>query len=681
MSDNKKLIGAAAGLGLAIAGWAGASIYGANTAEKEIRTLAARPSSETGIRISKLQHNGGLFSSTGSFQMEIVNQCGGAGDGNAPMLEFQYTLSHLILPSSPTRVEWSAKPSGELATDLTAIFGPNLTLQGKGDVSYGGNFSSAMSLPELAIDNDGNRLTITPSKGRLMIGKTALAIDWNIDKLVARGGGQALELAQMALNVDLGNRYLGTGSTSFSIEKIATGYGTAEGFRHATQVNENGDRLDGKISESLRSASFAGTNAKDLNLEFAIKDLDKKSIETLSRLFGDTCGLQNITEEEGKRFRTALRTLIAQGFSVGIPKLVGTVGAGSIEGKLMIEARKGESSGQISLAKLLRSSGELIVKGEAIPAEQKKMVIAMGAAEEIPGAMKASFEYADGMLRANGRVFDAGQVQSSLRNADLAINTFLEAPLVAKAAAPVPPPVAEEAAPPIAAVAAEAPVALAPEPAPAAPAAPALVAPPVAAAPVVAPSVECTNPRQCLPIALKAAAREDVDAVRAIATRIESFGKPDLGNRPVSRKLNSEGLEALKADQPAVAADFFRRGLAENPRDVELAGNLGFALVKAGKAQEAVDILTNALQLDPRRSSTWTPLAEALALAGRKDESQAALWIAFQWSGNRDKSLAFYADRAEKEQANRPALAEMYKTVLSWVSEGRRPRLGSLASL
>ena len=199
------------------------------------------------------------------------------------------------------------------------------------------------------------------------------------------------------------------------------------------------------------------------------------------------------------------------------------------------------------------------------------------------------------------------------------------------------------------------------------------------AAPAVPAAAECANVKTCLGQTLKAAAREDVDSVRSLATRIEGFGKPDLGNRTVSRKLNNEGLEALKADNPAAAADLFRKGLAENPRDVEIAGNLGFALVKAGKAAEAVEVLTNALQLDPRRSSTWTPLAEALALAGRKEESQAALWVAFQWSGNRDKSLAFYADRSEKEAATRPALAELYSTVRAWVSEGRKPKFTTLA--
>ena len=178
--------------------------------------------------------------------------------------------------------------------------------------------------------------------------------------------------------------------------------------------------------------------------------------------------------------------------------------------------------------------------------------------------------------------------------------------------------------------------------------------------------------------ALGAAAREDAGSVFAVAARIDELGKPALGNRAIARKLNTEGLEALKADDPARAAELFRKGLAENPRDVEIAGNLGFALVKAGKAEEAVGVLTAALALDPRRSSTWTPLAEALALAGRKDESQAALWVAYQWSGNREKSLAFYSDRAEKERASRPAISELYASVLGWVTDGRRPRLASL---
>jgi hypothetical protein len=72
--------------------------------------------------------------------------------------------------------------------------------------------------------------------------------------------------------VDLKNRYLGTGSSSLSIERIATSHGSAEGFRHATLVTEDGERLNAQVTESLRAASFGGETVKDLTLEMAIRD-------------------------------------------------------------------------------------------------------------------------------------------------------------------------------------------------------------------------------------------------------------------------------------------------------------------------------------------------------------------------------------------------------------------------
>ena len=39
--------------------------------------------------------------------------------------------------------------------------------------------------------------------------------------------------------------------------------------------------------------------------------------------------------------------------------------------------------------------------------------------------VKAAFEYADGLFRVNGRVFDASAVQVALATADRRLNTFL----------------------------------------------------------------------------------------------------------------------------------------------------------------------------------------------------------------------------------------------------------------
>lgn len=686
-SANKAVTGTGVALGAAVAAWLGASIYGANVAEKEIKAFANLPSSETGVRVHALKHEAGMLSSSGSFGVEFVSQCGEDLPATGPVVEVQYAMSHLILPTSAARVEWSARPAGELATAVAELLRGDLRLTGEGAVALDGAFSSSMALPELALNADGSSVTLSPSRGALSVGKTTLGANWTIDRLVARGGGEALELSKLVVDMDLSDRKIGAGTTSLSIDKIATSYGTAEGFRHGTLATANGERLDLKLSESLRKASFAGQDVQDLKLELAVQGLDKQSIETIGRVAGESCGLQNLTSDEDSRFRGAVRTLLAQGFSLGVTQLGGTVGKGTIEGKLMLEARKADNpAAPIKLAKAVRSSGELLLKGEPLPAEQKQMVLELGVFEQLQGALKASFEYGDGLVRTNGRVLDAGEMQGSLQFVDAAINTFLETPLMANE---------EEAAAPPAFAAldeedAEEAVAEAPSAAPAEAEAHAQVSEPgtVAAAeaevepeaqPVEEP-LQCISDEACLWMTLLAAANEDIETVRNLAVEIEALPKPAPGNRAVSRKLNDEGLAALKADQPDAAAALFLQGLNENPRDVELAGNLGFALVKAGRPEEAADVLARALRLDPRRSSTWTPLAEALALAGFVEESQAALWVAYQWSGNRDKSLAYYADRAAKEQGVRPALATMFSTVLAWVTEGRRPELPRLAA-
>ena len=56
----------------------------------------------------------------------------------------------------------------------------------------------------------------------------------------------------------------------------------------------------------------------------------------------------------------------------------------------------------------------------------------MGFATEGPGGLKAGFEYADGLLKANGRVFDAGPLQVALSGADRRLNAFLGVPVAVR---------------------------------------------------------------------------------------------------------------------------------------------------------------------------------------------------------------------------------------------------------
>jgi Tfp pilus assembly protein PilF len=208
-----------------------------------------------------------------------------------------------------------------------------------------------------------------------------------------------------------------------------------------------------------------------------------------------------------------------------------------------------------------------------------------------------------------------------------------------------------------------------PQKAPAiAPPAPAAVTPPTASsdqAPQLSTDfLQCTDINTCVALSLQDAGRGNFDGVRAAATMIEGFPKPDLGNRPVSRKLNSQGLDYFKQENYLEAIKLFKEAMNENPKDVEVVGNLGFAFLKNNQPKEAVNYLTKALLLDPRRTATWTPLAESYAQLGQDNYANAALAISYSWSSDRDKSKKFYQDQLEKNRFSNPKIANLYETIL-----------------
>ena len=182
----------------------------------------------------------------------------------------------------------------------------------------------------------------------------------------------------------------------------------------------------------------------------------------------------------------------------------------------------------------------------------------------------------------------------------------------------------------------------------------------------------CGNIDDCLLTALRAAPDEDVETIRRVALRIDELDKPVQGNRPLSRKINAEALNAFNREDYQAAVELFKSAYQENPRDVEITANYGFALVRVRRLNDAVNVLTQALILDPRRTSTWTPIAEAYALMGRPVEALSAMWVGFQWSNDREKSINYYLAMIDKEQGQNREIYDLYVYMLAW-AQGNKP--------
>lgn len=181
----------------------------------------------------------------------------------------------------------------------------------------------------------------------------------------------------------------------------------------------------------------------------------------------------------------------------------------------------------------------------------------------------------------------------------------------------------------------------------------------------------CSDVNTCLESSLVAAKHEDSDGLRHLATIIDGFPKPDMGNKAFARDLNKRALDALKNNDYAGAEPLLAQAYKTNPQDVEIAANYGFVLVHQQQVDTALTALKAALILNPRRTATWVPIAEALAAKGDNQDATAALWIAYQWSSNQTTTINFYAQHA----ADTPAddMTPIYAQALSWIRDGQRP--------
>ena len=179
---------------------------------------------------------------------------------------------------------------------------------------------------------------------------------------------------------------------------------------------------------------------------------------------------------------------------------------------------------------------------------------------------------------------------------------------------------------------------------------------------------ECADVQACAVFMMAAAQARRPDLIRLAAGRIDGFDKPAQGDRKAARELNRQGLDALGARDFAGASRLFQRAAATDPRDVEIASNLGLALVRAQQPDAATDALLKAVALDPRRSSAWAPMAEALDLLGRADVTEASLLLAWEFSANKDKSLDYFRDRALN--ADRDTLKASFGKVLRLTQAG-----------
>jgi hypothetical protein len=423
----KKLFAAVGGLILVLlAVWLGASIYVGRSTEKFVATITERNKPGAALRIVNVKHDQSLLSATGSFDLQFADLSAEAKDGG-PLYTAQatYKVSNLLLPQSAMRFDWHIKPAGPRAQALKDFFGQEVDLHGHGKLGYGGVARSSFSLPKLAVRQGKDSFDLSPLAGHVAWGAKSLVLDFKVDRLSMRTTEYILDIHGVSVTSDVTDRLKGIGSGSLSVGKISTKAFTAENFVLSSTTTEKDNRVNLSITPKIASLDISGQKLRDVSLEFSANGMNSASVAALSAVGHDSNDFRMLTADEQSRVKQALRALVNDGFSLGIPSISANTEGGSVQGALKLEVlpAKGPAAAKFSMVDSVRASGQIEAKGRVLDNKQRTMAMMFGLVVPTKEGLRAGFELAGGSIKANGKSFD---IKANLDYFDEIINEALK---------------------------------------------------------------------------------------------------------------------------------------------------------------------------------------------------------------------------------------------------------------
>jgi Flp pilus assembly protein TadD len=167
---------------------------------------------------------------------------------------------------------------------------------------------------------------------------------------------------------------------------------------------------------------------------------------------------------------------------------------------------------------------------------------------------------------------------------------------------------------------------------------------------------------------IDAALTGDDVQLKQLAQRL-SAERPSRGDRNRARELNGEALKMVRSGRYADAASLFEAAHRADPGDPEVRENLGYALLRAERIDEAESALLSTLEVGPQRASAWGSLGFVYAKRGQHAEAVKLILTAYRFAPDRRKALESY-QRQAKSDAD-PKVRAMLEEAVSRLSKSQ----------
>lgn len=405
-------------------GWAAGSYYVGNRAKADIEVLINQPKIQTAMRFSDWKHQQGPFYSSGTFIMHYPDP--DAVTQPRPdlfALLVRYDIDHRLLPARLSDFKWSAEPVGKSEQQMTSLFGVKPVIAGQGSLGWDASARSTYQFPPLAAKRGDNELAMAPMGGDIKLQGLTMQFSLKLPSVQIASDGKKTRLTDIAMNVDLSDRFKGLGSSVFSVGQAQLDGGSLQGFAMRGQSRQTGDRMTFELRNSIKSLKIASESVSDAILDLQLADFDAQSVTTLSTVLDQAGNLDNLTAAQQKEVQEAIRTIIVKGFSVGIPQLSAISGKAKATGqaKLVVKPSASDQPASFDAAKQLSSSGEVNLTGD-LPPNLTAAGVMLGALVQSADGFRASYKLEGGTLMVNGRPVP---IADQLRQINAGVAMFL----------------------------------------------------------------------------------------------------------------------------------------------------------------------------------------------------------------------------------------------------------------
>lgn len=147
--------------------------------------------------------------------------------------------------------------------------------------------------------------------------------------------------------------------------------------------------------------------------------------------------------------------------------------------------------------------------------------------------------------------------------------------------------------------------------------------------------------RQLLEILKETKNIENNDLIQKLTKEIKQTASI-LPHNKKSREFNDKGLSLLKEKKYLDAVKAFNKAYYNNPQDIEINNNLGYAYLLLEANIHAEAFLLKTLSLDPNRTTAWANLGEYYLYHQQENEAVASILLAFYFSKNTIKTIDYF---------------------------------------